>query len=295
MGRPLPRNEIALLAGIGGYGKSTLVRQLAMAVARGDEEFLSRPIHPQHKRVIYISCEDGKYKTARILKKYGGMASPGLVFLWMSQYSQNEVLEALKRQVALAPVDLIVIDSLGNLFGGDQNNNSDAQEFYSKFARLSEESVVLFLHHIRKGDHKNQPDQSGIQGAGAFVQRARAVLMLTGEKHSTERYLHMEKENDISDMFKYEALVLDFDREQKRYSSTGQTKSVQNLRTPASADSREIDFKRLFQDGEEELSTHELVLRIKAEHGVCDRTAKERIRSGLVSARYGYYSRPAEQ
>jgi len=181
----LPRREIALLAGIGGYGKSTLVRQLAVAIVRGEDEFLTARLHPLHRRVIYVSCEDGPQKTARIMRGLDDVHDNKLVFLFASQFSLQEVLDMMAEEMAQGPVDLIVIDSLGNLFKGEQNSNSSAQEFYKHFAWFSERTCVLFLHHIRKGDHRSAPDQVSVQGAGAFVQRARAVIMLTGNKHST--------------------------------------------------------------------------------------------------------------
>ncbi len=289
----LPNKEIALLAGIGGYGKSTLIRQLAIAIACGDRQFLTRSIHAPNRRVIYVSCEDGQNKTTKILKSYGRQSTPGLAFIFASQLSLVEVLGEVSSEMHRSPVDLIVIDSLGNLFNGEQNSNSDAQAFYSEFAWLADQALVLFLHHVRKGDHRSTPDQVNIQGAGAFVQRARAVLMLTGDKHGTERYLHMEKENDVSDTFKYDALVLGFDRDGKRYSSDGDTKPVWEIGRPAEP----IEgLELLFQEGEKELPAGVLVSRIMGKYNLKERAAKDRLaKSGLIKIRFGFYGRPGAE
>lgn len=285
----LPSTEIALLAGIGGYGKSTLARQLAIAIARGDSHFLTRKLNAPNRRVIYVSCEDGKQKTASIVRRYGESAADGLIFVFGST-SLKDVLNEIHAEMELAPVDLILIDSLGNLFNGEQNSNSDAQSFYREFDWFAQRTTVLFLHHIRKNDHRNAPDQVSIQGAGAFVQRARAVLMLTGEKHQTERYLHMEKENDVSDKFKFEALRVEFDRELKRYSSNGETIPVIEI---GMATPHTKDWESLFLPGENELSTAVLVERIMIKRHIHERAAKEQLKkSGLEKVGHGKYRRP---
>ncbi|GEM_PF-5773272 len=290
----LPNREIALLAGVGGYGKSTLVRQLSMAITAGESTFLGRRLNPVHRRVIYVSCEDGAKKTARIVQKQRTKGSPGLVFVFASQLSLGEAIEEINQEMYLdSGTDMIVIDSLGNLFEGDQNSNSDAQKFYSKFSWFAEHSLVLFLHHVRKSNHASTPDQVNIQGAGAFVQRARAVLMLTGDRHDTDRYLHMEKENDVSDEFKYDALVLDFNLKQKLYSSDGETKPISEINRPVQP---LTDLGSLFREGETELSAGDLVTRIMIKFSIKKRAAKERLKaSGLTKVRHGWYARPSAE
>ena len=285
----LPSNEIALLAGIAGYGKSTLVRQLAVAIVRGESHFLTRPLNAPNRRVIYVCCEDGQRTTSRILKSYGGNTEDGLILLFASQLSLAEVLSELADEVHQAPVDLIVIDSLGNLLDGEQNSNSDAQGFYSEFAWFAERTLVLFLHHVRKGDHRSAPDQVNIRERVRSLQRARAVLMLTGNKHSTERHLHMEKENDVSDLFKSDALLLEFDRHSKRYSSDGETKPVSDIGRPPQDGS---ELESLFLEGESELPTAVLVDRMRTKYSIERRAAMDRLKkSGLVKSRHGFYAR----
>jgi hypothetical protein len=289
----LPNREIALLAGIGGYGKSSLVRQLAISIARGDKEFLTRKIHAPHKKVIYVACEDGPLKTRKILRNLGGRPVESLVFLFASQLLLDDVLVQVAEELSKGMADLIVIDSLGNLFKGEQNSNSSAQAFYSQFAWFADKALVLFLHHIRKSDHRSAPDQVNIQGAGAFVQRPRAVLMLTGNKHATERYLHVDKENDVSDTFRNDALILQFDREHKRYTSDGLTKPVRAIGGELQ---NEAGWDWLFLEGEEKLPTGTIIERIKLKYSIQDRAAKERLSvSGLKKIGHGWYLNPKTQ
>jgi archaellum biogenesis ATPase FlaH len=290
----LPTTEIALLAGTPGLGKSTLSRELAVSVVSGKDTFLGLRLNAKHRRVLYVACEDGTLQTARILERYSAQMSEGLEFIWGGRLTLKEILEEIDTALDEGPADLVVIDSLGNIFKGEQNSNSDIQAFFSKFAEVAERTCVLFLHHLRKAGHGMAPDQVHIQGGGAFVQRARCVLMLTGPKHQSTRFLHCEKENDVSDLFKQEALVLDFDSNSKSYRATGERLPVSEIKyKPEPTDSRRIaiDWIKIFGECEE-LGRGDLVERIKTQSGLAERQADKRIKDELTLLRYGIYRRP---
>jgi RecA-family ATPase len=280
----LPSNEIAILAGMSGLGKSTIARQLACAIARGDETFLSRKLNAPHKRAIYISCEDGRIKTARILKNSAGQAHEGLIMYWGSMMNLEDILGEIDSEMSQSPVDLVVIDSLRSKFGkGNINDNSDVERYFEKFAPFSEDTVLLFLHHIRKSAHKKEPEQGDILGGDSVVGRARAVLMLTAtDKRGTERFLHMEKENDISDEFKTEALVLNFDSVTKLYSTEGTRKPVSEIGRNLIGNETEIEWSDLFEP-EGRLSNKQISRRIEDEYAVSRATAQRRVRDAIKS------------
>jgi hypothetical protein len=249
----LPTDDIALIAALKGRGKSTLILQLAMAIVRGDEDFLGRKLNAPNRRVLYVKFEgSGKTRLARLMKRYG-LAYPGLQFLAASRLEMGEVITAIEELQAENPFDLVIIDCLGNMFPGEQNSNSEAQAFLRLFDKLATQTLLLFIHHLNKAANNNTPHDKYIQGAGAFVQRARTVLMLSDEKESNDRYLHVAFEDDMSDKFKQNALVLHFDGEHKLYSSDGITvKPVTEINTQYSSfttKGKELDLRDLLRFG----------------------------------------------
>ncbi len=244
----LPTDDIAIFAALKGRGKTTLVLQVAIAIVRGDEDFLGRKLIAPNRRVLYVKFEgSGKTRLARLMKRYG-LAYPGLQFLAASRLSVKEVIAAIEELQAESPFDMVIIDCLGNMFRGEQNSNSDAQEFLRQFDSLTSQTLLFFIHHLNKAANNNSPHDKYIQGAGGFVQRARTVLMLSDEVGCTDRYLHVAFEDDMSDEFKQDALVLNFDREHKMYSSIGMTKPVEaiNAFSPvggSKAKEKELDLR----------------------------------------------------
>ena len=55
----IPKDTLVVLAGQSEIGKSTLYTQLAIAIVRGDNEFLECKLNAIHKRVLVIRTEDG--------------------------------------------------------------------------------------------------------------------------------------------------------------------------------------------------------------------------------------------
>jgi AAA domain len=226
----LPKDDIALFAALKGRGKTTLLIQLSIAIVRGKDSFLGRKLDAPNRRVLYVKLEgSGKTRLARLMNRYGE-ANPGLVFVAASRLSIEEVVKAIETKQAETPFDMVIIDCLGNIFTGDQNSNSDAQKFWRFFDALATQTLLLFVHHFGKGAANNNPHDKYIQGATAFVQRPRTVLILSEEAGSTDRYLHVPYEDDMSDEFKEDALVLRFDKETKLYTSDGKTtKTVESI------------------------------------------------------------------
>ena len=60
-GHLLQKYGIAVLSGSSDTGKSTLLRQLAIAIVTKKDTFLDFPLNAEHYRVIYISTEDDIY------------------------------------------------------------------------------------------------------------------------------------------------------------------------------------------------------------------------------------------
>ncbi len=206
----LPTNDIVLFAGVQGKGKSTLVRELSLAVARKDSLFLTRTLNVRYGKVIYVKGEGGVIHFARILKRYGGVMPEGFILIDGCRLNRQELHSEIKAELKRGAADLIVFDSLGNFYTGEQNSNSDAQNFLREFAYCTEDSCVCFIHHIGKSGHHESPDIKFVQGAGGFTQRARAVVMMVGNDSDNRRWLRLAKEDNVSEEFKKELLCIEF-------------------------------------------------------------------------------------
>jgi hypothetical protein len=115
------------------------------------------------------------------------------------------------------------------------------------------------------------------------------VLMLTDEALKHARYLHVAFEDDMSDEFKQNALILHFDTATKTYSSDGcSTKAVESINGTPQGAKNTIDWEGIFGN-DVELKRAEIVKRLKELAGMGERTADARIKAELKLVRFGVY------
>ncbi len=57
----LPKVGVIALGGSSDTGKSTILRQLAMAIVSKEEDFLGFKLTPEHHSAIYLSTEDDEF------------------------------------------------------------------------------------------------------------------------------------------------------------------------------------------------------------------------------------------
>jgi len=68
----IPRGTLCALVGESDTGKSSLLRQLAVSMVYGDEDFLGFKMKSSCNNVLYVSTEDGEMATSVWLNKYFG-------------------------------------------------------------------------------------------------------------------------------------------------------------------------------------------------------------------------------
>jgi len=146
----LPSGGFSVITAKPKVGKSTLTKQMALNIARG-EPFLSRAV--TQGAVIYLALED---KRAEIRKHLRAMGMTGDDPFYL--YAGGAPLDAIKRITAdiaaIKPV-LLVIDTLFRLVrlkdGNAYNEVTNALDPLIRLARDSGVSI-LAVHHSRKGD-----------------------------------------------------------------------------------------------------------------------------------------------
>jgi len=164
----IPEGNVTLLSGDGATGKSLLALQLAVAVATGGPWI---GLKPESGRALYVSAEDEidelHRRLARIVPKLETLGQLTLVPLAgkdavLSAPSGRDgllkptpIYTALRHIVAKHRPDLLVLDTLADLFGGDEIKKVHARQFISMLRGLAIEFdvTVLLLSH---------PSQSGM-------------------------------------------------------------------------------------------------------------------------------------
>ena len=187
----VPYGSLTALVGESGVGKSTYLRQLAIAIASGSKSFLNDRLNPIHKRVMYVSTEDGMSFTREALTKqlqipedafdeYGILIEEDERLRNMMFIFDNEtIIDALRLQLEIEDYDLIIVDAYSDIFEGDMNQSNQVRKFLTAYSLLASEydCAILFMHHFGKGIKTN--DKHRILGSSGFELKMRSVLSLS--------------------------------------------------------------------------------------------------------------------
>ena len=112
----IPRGSLVVLGGPSESGKSTLYTQLALAIVKGNQEFLGLKLNAIHSRVLIISTEDGPEAFSfRVIKqlnesKIGPKIQQNLVVIFSDENLENRISEILSQ----TRVDLVIIDAFSD-------------------------------------------------------------------------------------------------------------------------------------------------------------------------------------
>ncbi|MBC7749019.1 MAG: AAA family ATPase [Methylotenera sp.] len=246
-----PQKGSAVLAGKPDTGKSQFARQLCIQVALGEKTFIDFELNPIHNRSIYVATEDNEDATRFLLnKQFGGLekqAVENLRFIFADTMNQEEIIKNLNEQLTLEPVDLVVIDSFGDIFqGNDSNNNMAMRNTVKTFDKIGKEHncLVLFVHHINKAAYRVAPGQEHIQGGAGLVQKVRLAIVLS-EGGGNTRYFTVVKGNYCPKMYKENSLELHFSEETFLFSNTGRLIPTSELGTQPEFKGKEEKYNEL--------------------------------------------------
>lgn len=163
----IPEHNVTLLSGDGATGKSLLALQLAVATATGGDWI---GFQPRVGRVVYLSAEDELDELHRRLAnivpdlsklsyltlvpmagKDAVLAAPsgkdGLL-------QPTEVYKALRTVVDRHQADLVILDTLADLFGGDEIKKIQARGFIGMLRGMALDldcTIVLLSHPSQNG------------------------------------------------------------------------------------------------------------------------------------------------
>ncbi|WP_432672129.1 AAA family ATPase [Flavobacterium sp. SM2513] len=247
-----PQKGSAVLAGKPDTGKSQFARQLCIQVALGVDSFIDFNLTTVHHRAIYVATEDNEDATRYLIsKQFKGLNSEAvenLRFIFADTMSTDEIIKNLNEQLTLQPVDLVVIDSFGDVFqSNDSNNNIAMRNTVKTFDKIGKDHncLILFVHHINKAAYRVAPGQEHIQGGAGLVQKVRLAIILS-EGEGDIRYFTVVKGNYCPKIYKENSLELNFSEETFLFSNTGKlipTHELGNQTAKDAKDERHNDLK----------------------------------------------------
>lgn len=200
----LSANGISLVAAKPKTGKSTLIRQLALAIATGSD-FLGR--QTKQGAVVYLSLEDRRQDVRRHFINMGATGDENIKIF--AEMAPMDGINLLRKTAENEKPALIVIDTMARLARiRDLNDYSQSTSGLEPFLALSREvgCHVCLLHHAKKGDSKGLDSVLGSTGLTGSVDTI--ITLQRSEEYRTITSIQRDG-NDISET------VLHFDPETK--------------------------------------------------------------------------------
>jgi RecA-family ATPase len=187
----MPHGYVTGLFGPGGTGKSLLAMQLMTAAAFG-KPWLGVPVEPV--RSIGVFCEDDadelhRRQAAINYQLYGCQFDELDAICWLPRLGEDNLLMTVSRTgrgestpfydelCAMAQDEkagLIVLDTLADVFGGDQNSAGQVRQFVQFWlGRLARTvgGVLVCAHPSRAGQNNGSGESGSVQWDAAFRSR----------------------------------------------------------------------------------------------------------------------------
>jgi hypothetical protein len=188
----LARGSITLLSALWKSGKTTFISYLLRAF-QNDRRFCGMEVAPA--KVLYVS-EESETRWAERRDELGlgdHVSFLNRPFMGKPDWGGwREFLFHLRQCVEQDPVDLIVFDTLSNLWPvRDENDAAQVQSALMPLHQLVGDSIALeAVHHLRKGDGK---EATGSRGSGALTAFVDVILELRrydpNNRHDRRRVL----------------------------------------------------------------------------------------------------------
>jgi len=180
----IPKGGLSLLVAKPKVGKSTLARNLALRIARGDAEFLVRKIMGPGP-VVYLALEEKRSEVRKHFEKMG--ATEDLPILVHIGSAPEEALQELRTAIIDSKAVFAIVDPLQRLVRiqdlNDYSQVSLALEPLMQIARDTNCHIML-VHHANKGIGREGGDM--ILGSTALFGGVDcALIMRRTETHRT--------------------------------------------------------------------------------------------------------------
>lgn len=188
------RQDLVLVGGEGGTGKSVLALDMAIALATG-QQFLGLEI-PEPQPVLYLDEENQEHVVRRRIAQHMAgreIHTPPTGFSYYHQRGYS--LRDLEGQARIANLidrhepQWVFLDSLIRFVV--EGTNQDAAEFAAALKAERTRSGVgwVYLHHLGKPSKERTDAIHRLRGASDYVNASDALLTLEGDRDSDQRTL----------------------------------------------------------------------------------------------------------
>src|SRR5690606_23638600 len=178
----IPQIGLLALTGTSDVGKSQLLRQLAIDVARNDS-FLDFKIYPKYRKVLLICTEDDPHAIGYLMQRQSGSEPGGLENIRIC-FDTAGITDYLDEQLADQPADLVIVDTWGDVYVNNLNDANQVRQSLNAYRRiaLKHGCAILFLHHTGKNKQNSAPSKDNILGSQGFEAKMRLVMELVPDK-----------------------------------------------------------------------------------------------------------------
>jgi RecA-family ATPase len=292
------QSGLGALVGSSDTGKSVFCRQLAMAIATRQESFLGHPLNLRTANVLYVSTEDDASAISQLLQRHLKDTEKVNELLKNFHFLFNfeKLPERLDTFLTENKVDLVILDSYGDLFDGkDSNSISQVREFLNKFSKIANKHncFFLFVHHVGKRTEDKEPSKQNVLGSQGFEAKMRIVLELRKGDNLT-KYLSVIKGNYLGIEYKTSSYELEFNEQTLTFNYTGNTVSFDEQgKSKRTKKQYNVDWYDVYED-DSELQSKIIIERLDTLYQMPSGTARTYITNDLVpvQGKFGYYRRP---
>tara|TARA_A100001015_G_scaffold118569_1_gene131501 strand:- start:1070 stop:2050 length:981 start_codon:yes stop_codon:yes gene_type:complete len=264
-----PKVGSIAFAGTSDIGKSTILRQLAIAVAMGDSQFLGWELNTTHKRVLVVSTEDFKDSLTIALKRFNKSRNkPKEAYRGIDFITDIEDLyPTIENAIRDNPIDVLILDAYLDIFSGtnSKNDGSQVRQFLTKYDQLANKYnfLIIWNHHTKKGSQAFQPDKDNVLGSQSFEAKMRLVCLVRPDLvDDYKRHLCFVKGNYLAPEHKIESYVIKQD-ENLYFKATGERELFENLRVEVKA---KQDLKKLVLSlSDEKMTSREIESQLRSE------------------------------
>jgi len=229
----IPAEAIIVLDGLGGSGKSWLSIDLAFAIGQGTDFVGRYPVKKQGV-VLYFTAEETPRRFVTRLDLITAADGDNENLYWIStldeeypyetsiftkdtwRITKTKTADAIEFYINEYKPVLVILDSLINFYGLDENNSSEAKRFYDLLTNWIKtyHCSFLLLHHQTKDSLRLREDDGIFRGSIVFREQARQRLTYKnikfedGGRTVTARKISIEKANYYSPLIEEFPLYL---------------------------------------------------------------------------------------
>ena len=301
----LERGELGMIAAVTNGGKSTLIRNLCLALACGGN-FLPVVKATSPRRVSLWDFETSPARLQLDLQRMTVPFTPAQKRLietnlslcvaldrrnWLNDeplsLSNPAHLNFLRMNAVASKSDLIIIDTISAAFSvSEENSNSEvATKILKPLVKLARETdaAVLFAHHIGKTNEDSKASEGAYRARGASSFGAFCGLVLNLTKDGSDKTRRMLS-NPKAKGFEFDDATLQLDPESRWFSVIG---------SPVNASKTSYDMVVELVRNRGVMKRHEVITALSGE--VAGRTVEDclsrAVRNGdLVMPKRGLYS-----